>query len=197
MHETITGAETGAERKLHFSKCIVAIAGPPLVGKTTLGQALAKRSNFVYLDIDEARWEIFKRTERLPLQVERQAMRVSYEHNHNRAKKFLFQDKPVMLGATYSWEGYHQILKDLAKNADVPLRVFLLEASDEEIIRRVQARQFEGNDSTVVTSEVALDLKTRYSVIEGVNLIKINSDLPVKENVERVLQTLSDLEAGE
>ena len=197
MRETIMGAEGAAERKRHFTKCIVALTGPPLVGKTTLGQALAKRSDLVFLDVDDARWHIFPKTERLPEEKERQAMLTSYEYNHERARRQLDQEKPVILGATYSRKGYHQMLRDLAKNASVPLRVFLLEASDEEIIRRVQARQFEGSDSTIVTAEAALEVKARYSAIVRVNLVKINSDLPVEENTEKVLQSLSDFEVRE
>jgi adenylylsulfate kinase-like enzyme len=47
--------------KLHFQKSIIALVGLPLSGKSTLGKELAKRSNLVFLDVDQVRQQLHPR----------------------------------------------------------------------------------------------------------------------------------------
>ncbi len=186
--------EQDKEANIHLNPCIIVMAGPPLMAKSTLGKALAEQTNAVYLDVDEARWEIFPRTNKRGTdEEERTAMRESYQYNHLRAHHYLSENIPVILGATYSWEGYHEMLKELTQVTGAPLRVFLLDIADEELVRRVEKRQAEGDLSVVQSPEVALKLKGRYQPIEGVWRMDLDGNAPVEENAQRVINALSDL----
>lgn len=187
-------SEQGKEDIIHLQKCIVAVAGPCLSGKTTLAEALASKTNMVYLDIDEARIEIYGDQLSPP-------MGACYERNHDHAKPYLLEGKPVILGATYSWTGYHEMLKKLAEETQTPLRVILLKTSLEEIIDRVKMRQEHRDLSDVTTAEKAIDLYQRYQPISNdpeVRVIEIDSSSsqPVEDNVNEVIAALVDLRAN-
>lgn len=183
---------TQEKERLQFKKCLVVLCGPPLSGKTTLGRELAKHSNFAFLDVDEARWEIFLKSDRLPDKQEQFAMQTSYQKNHEKARDLLQLRQPVIVAATYSRELYHQMLQDLAERNGAELRVFLLVVSDEEIRRRIENRANE-NPSVIKTFEQFSEVKNRYRVIEGVRLVKIDTSLSVEENAGQIFYSLEDL----
>lgn len=185
-------AITTKEKRLQFKKCLVALCGPPLSGKTTLGRELAKHSNFAFLDVDEARWEIFPKSDRLPDEQEQLAMQASYRKNHEKAGDLLQLGQPVIVAATYSRKLYHQMLQDLAERNGAELRVFLLVVSDEEIRRRIENRANE-NPSVVKTFEQFSEVKDRYIAIEGVRLVKVDTSLSVEENAGQIFHFLEDL----
>lgn len=179
------------QQKIELQKCIVVVAGPPLSGKTTLAEALLDQINVVYLDIDEGWREEWGLKDKPPM-IE------CYEHNHQRAEPHLSEGRPVMLGATYSWTGYHKILKELAERTESPLRVFLLRAPVEEIIKRVKIRQAEGGLSDVTTVERAVELHGLYESINKdpeVWVMEIDSSQPVKDIVAIVMESLADLKS--
>lgn len=178
-----------------FRKCLVVLMGLPLMGKTTLGVELARCSNFRFLDVDDARWEIFPPAERLPRNQEAFAMQTSYQKNHEKARDLLLDGKPVILGATYSRELYHEMLKWLARQTDSPLRTFLLNAPDEVIGQRLKARIENGNPSTVKSLDAFKEVQGRYQLIQGINLTIIDTSLPPKENIKQILSALQDLRA--
>ena len=196
MNETKESLLTEEEgEKLQFRKCIVALAGLPLTGKSTLGTELARRSNFIFLDVNDVRWNVFpRRGKRLPDKQEQFAMQTSYQKNHERARDLLQQGKPVILTATYSRELYHQMLKSLAKKSDVPLKVFVLEASGKEIERRIKQRLKKDNLSVVQSLEGFLEVKNRYALITNVDLTEIDATLSLKQNIKQIFQALSSLE---
>lgn len=185
--------ESTVHKVIKFNPCIVVFTGPGLTGKTTLGSLLAERTNFVFYDVDEIRWKIFDKRAgqgfpiELPEPYSRFAMLTSYQANHERARDIIWRGQQVILAATYSREPYHKMLKGLQEITQVPLIVFLLEASDEVIERRLQQRQQEGSWSNVRTMEHYLVMKSRQIPIEGVYLIRLNTEKPEVESLTAVL----------
>lgn len=194
-----TNHETKMER-VRFERCIVALVGIPLAGKTTLGKELARRSNLEFLDVNAARLEIFLggATRLLIDRQEQFVMIHAYQRNHELARNLLLKNQPVAIEATYSREIYHEMLKELAKITKSPLRVFFLDApSDEEIAQRVRKRQEENLPTTVVkTAVVALEIKNRYQLITGVYMERLDPNQPLEEKVEKVLNCLADLRSS-
>lgn len=184
---------------IKFKPCIVVFTGPGFTGKTTLGHLLSERTNFVFYDVDETRWSIFDKNpdqdfpDVLPDQMERFAMLTSYQANHERARNAIWAGKPVILAATYSRETYHEMLKSLQQEMGIPMKVFLLEASDKEIEIRIQKRLREGSFSNVRTMEHYLRMKNRQE-ITGVDLVIVNTEKPLDQTVSEIFSYLKPLQ---
>lgn len=182
------------KERIIFERCVIVLAGLPLTGKSTLVRELAKQSNLVPLDVDEARWEVFSRRETpLLTRQERFAMLVSYQKNHERARNHLSNGEPVVLAATYSGNFYHEMLAGLTQNMSCPLRVFLLETSEVEIQKRLRQRGLEDNLSNIKSLERYLEVKKGYQVMEGARLTRINTDNAIEDCVTGILQASKDL----
>lgn len=178
-----------------FKPCIVAFAGPPLAGKTTLGQKLSKQTNFKYFDIDDARWEIFPKTERLPDFREDLAMLASYTFNHCRAAESLIKGTPVAVGATYSREIYVELLRIFARSSNYHLRIFVLDTPEEVMEERIKIRAEEDNPSVVKSIEVVQEVRDRFKPIVGDEVVNINTGLTISECIDQILQILKPLRA--
>lgn len=176
-----------------FEPCVIAFAGPPLVGKSTLGRELSKKTNFEFFDVDDARWQIFPRTERLPDFREDLAMLSSYTFNHFQAAESLIKGIPVAVGATYSREIYILVLRMLADSAGVPLRIFVLEAPENVIEERIRKRTTEGNPSVVNTIEFAREVRQRFRPIAGSEVTPIDTGLSIAKNMEQIMNILEPL----
>lgn len=174
--------------------CIIALVGPPFMGKSTLGQAIAENSNAQLLDVDQSRWEIFPRKGRLSNIEEMFSLQTAYQKTHEKSRDSLLAGIPVVLTATYSRDLYHRMLKDLALKTASPLRVFHLYASEAEILRRIEERTPDNNPSTTFTLEHFLDDQRRFTLIPDVDVTPINTDLPTEQNLVMIFQTLKDLQ---
>ena len=181
--------------KPSFRPCIVALVGLPLTGKSTLGYYLGKFSNLVFLDSDDVRTQIFERTTpRLPPDQEMFAKLVSYQKTHEIAMEHIQRQEPVAIEGTYSRKIYHEMLKRLARKAKVPLRVFLLESTDETIRRRLMIRNNENtNRSNLATVDDLQEIKARYEPLTDIWMITINSNQPMKVKIATIFKYLNDL----
>lgn len=192
---------------VEFKPCIVALAGAPLSGKTTLGNELSRRTNLHFFDIDDIR-------SRFPAQLypnpeeERDffrnpvrrytAIAVAQAYAYYLAAEVLEKGKPVLLAATYSHRSYANPLRefaDLYRRVNHPdesvLRIFVLEVPVESLPQRVEDRIRSRIDTTVNTLEHAMDLRRRFMPIEGGNIVHINTGLPLEKNVAQVLAELA------
>ncbi|MBI2593706.1 ATP-binding protein [Candidatus Daviesbacteria bacterium] len=176
-----------------FKPCIVAFAGPPLSGKSTLGGILSEKTNFKYFDIDEARWKIFPRSGRLPNFLEDLAMLASYTFNHHQAAKALLKGIPVAVGATYSRTIYVNLLRNFAHSAQVPLKIFVMDVSEKIVEERIKKRVDEGNSSVIKSIEAAIEVKARFNPITGGEVTRINTGLSPEENLDQILKNLAPL----
>lgn len=181
-------------KKLFFKKCIIVLIGPPLTGKSTLGQELAKHSNFTLLDVDEVRQKFFPSDKVLHPKLEQSVMELSYQKNHQIAEELLQKNQPVVLVATYSRQFYHQMLEQLACTTSVPLRIFLLQASHKEICQRLEKRQKEECLSNIKNLEDLMEVHNRFQSIINSSVVNIDTSHPLKKNVQEIFKSLASLQ---
>ena len=178
---------------LSFSASIVVFAGLPLVGKTTLAQALAQHSNFVPLDVEDARYPlgIPRYPQRGTPEEEKETMALAYIRNHKWAQKLLGLNTPVVLSATYSRPEYHDQLLALEHTTKKPLVVFQLEAPETVIEQRLKERQRNGSASNIQTYEQYRDVKSRYQAITGIDMHYLDTGQPINDCITKILHELS------
>lgn len=179
-----------------YKPCLVIFAGLPLSGKSAIGNELARRTNIVFLDSDLARKEVFGDSTRiLPGDFETFAMRTTYTRNHEKARDVLKEGKPVAVAATYSWDGYHEMIKWLAEYTGAPMKFFLLDPNldREGLEARIRMRIEKGSLSNMRSYEYFLGIKQRYQVIQGVDLTRIDTTKPFADSVNEIIQALEQL----
>jgi predicted kinase len=175
---------------IHLERRLIAISGLPLSGKTSLGQALAEKTDAVFLDVDEARQEIFGGNQWLGPKKEGQIMLEAYACNHERANQALRDGKATIIAATYSRPAYHEMLKQLALRERAPLSILFLEklsrdAVSERMIKRIQ----EGGRSNIISMESYNELKARYQPPTE-NVIVFDANQTLTQLTEAALKAL-------
>lgn len=187
--------ESETPEKLIFPKCIIVFSGTPGVGKTVLGEKLAQHSNLVLLDVDQTRKENFGQHDHpLEKEEEHKEMAESYDLNHQKAEEQLQAGHPVILSATYSWEPYHDQLKQLIDKIQVPAKIFLVSADDREIVHRLKHREVSaGSLSNIKTFDEYQVVRDRFKPIKNIKTVAINNDQPLDKTYQQVLNHLRDL----
>lgn len=192
---------------VEFKPRIVALAGAPLSGKTTLGNELSSRTNLCFFETDEIRRQFPAQLYPNPKEerdffrnpVRRfTAIAVAQAYANHLAAKVLERGKPVLLAATYSHPSYVNPLREFAdlyrrvnQLAESALRIFVLEVPEECLIPRVEERVRLRLETTVNTVAHAMDLRRRFMPIEGDDIIHVNTGLPIEENITQILAELT------
>lgn len=185
---------------IEFRPCIVALAGPPLSGKTTIGTELSRRTNLTLFDVDQSGIDLEGLLEpgiKHPF-VNSMRMAVKYTYNHYLAGLHLAEGKPVIVTATYSHHTYEYLLREiltdtyqrLYQSPESLLRIFLLDAPVESLSLRIAERTDKGSVSDVNTLEHATSLRRRFVPIEGDDVVKVNTALPIEANIDQILTVL-------
>ncbi len=186
--------------EVEFKPCIVALAGPPYSGKTTLGLELSDRTNLNFIDINTGRWLFSEGGGEFqnPL-VRSMAMTESYALAHFRAAQHLTAGEPVLLAATYSHGSYVDMLRGFAdlhqrinKLPEAVLKIFVLQAPEGSLEERGEARRGMNDEKyfPYIPLETAIDLRRRYIPIEGEDVVHVDTGLSIEENVAQVLAEL-------
>lgn len=205
MRETEISQEK-FEGKYTFKPCIIVLAGPPLSGKTTLGNRLHNETNGMFLDVDVRRSQIFRDKQNWLLpedehfqKQEMFAMQTSYQANHERARNWIKAGTPVVLAATYSRELYHRMIRDLSKETGVFLAVFKVEPpkSDEELLKRLEGRNSGNNPSNVKTLEHFYEVLNRYRSPQKVPIRRLDTGKGVEENIREIIQRVEEVQLEE
>lgn len=184
--------------KVEFNPCIVALAGAPLSGKTTLGKELAGRTNFLFLDIDEQGKKLDPMLSTLPGPLANTGrMMAKYGYLNSLAANGLTEGRPVLLAATFSHDSYVNYLRALAdldrrlnQSQESALRFFVLDTPEESLPSRIEERVKKGSDSDVVTLDRAIAIRERFVPIKGDDVVQINTGLPLEINVTQILTAL-------
>jgi 8-oxo-dGTP pyrophosphatase MutT (NUDIX family) len=196
------------ERSKHeLPKIAVGVMGLPSAGKTTLGDALVRETNIKFLDVDRVTGYLTEGSLKgVPIESLQPWQRIhvtqsGYIAGNEMARDYLAKrDDPVALAATYSFYGYHHMLKDMAKTADVPIVMLQLEPprTDEEIAEVLRKRQAEGNPSHLTTAEMVRQVEARFQHIQGVPVRNINRQVPLEKRVTQAIDAIeeADMEAG-
>ncbi len=181
----------GKEPKTQYRPFILVIAGAPLHGKTTLATEMAGRSNLVQLDVDEARAKLFPDAvgKMHPPDEERIIMLASYQAIHQEAQDILQQGQPVIIAGAYTRSVYHEMLRDLAKKAGVPLKFMLLECTEEEALARLAKRNGRGSLSNVTTPNQYRSIRERFEIMPQAILLDSQDLEATAETVRNLISS--------
>lgn len=185
---------TDQKDKLQFRKCVVAITGVPLSGKTTLADILGDNSNLSVFDVDEIRAKIFGRFGLLSREIEKLQMKQAYLKNNELAELALKKGNPVLLVATYSSKESHDALIELASKNNVPLRVVNFNVDDQEILSRLDKRKMDsGTYSNISNFSAYLEVRQRMQPINWADVVQIDANPPIKIVYRELIDSLADL----
>ena len=154
---------------------VIAIAGLPTTGKTTLGKALAQATGLHFVDIDEGPASCAPPQEENPLRSdeararERARMTVAYDTLHAAVEANLVQGFSLIIAATYSRHSSQDFLQAAVARRGGVLKIIWCQYHDtpEEIERRVADRLAHGAVGGCRSTSHYLDDKGRY---EGIKL---------------------------
>lgn len=179
-----------------YRKSVVVFAGLPLTGKTTIAKKLALFSNYILVDVDDIRHQETPVVQVLEPAEEKLAVEHTYTRMFNLARELLNDGKPVIIAGVFSRpDPYHNQLKTFVDEEKVPLKFFYLETPTvDEIERRIQIRlNSPDNLSNVTSYDRFTEAQTRYKLIEGIKVIRIPSELSMRQKDVLVRRNLADL----
>ncbi|MDO8557225.1 MAG: AAA family ATPase [Candidatus Jorgensenbacteria bacterium] len=133
---------------------LIAIAGPPLAGKTTLGKNLAATLGIHYCDSDELRaaafgvptHEEYAKRWKNPTEaalITRKDMTLAYRLLHETVNLSLEADRSLIISATYASKSSQEFLLELVRTQEARLRFIICrveQETDEELKRRMRQR---------------------------------------------------------
>lgn len=188
-------------KKLLLRPCVIIFSGVPLSGKTYLAKTLESFSNLQTIDVDEVRNEIDETRKKdgqiklLEPEKEREVMVSSYAEMCKRAENIVSSGIPVLVIGTFSRSEFKQPLEQLADNLkerNIPFKIFLLTAPDEEVIKRIDRRKTNGSFSNIDSLDKYQWAKEFFKPIEFVPVKEI--DTSKSDSIDRVFENLKDLE---
>ncbi len=136
---------------------VIAIASPPLHGKTTLARAIQGIvPGSRVLDVDEIRREIHqqKSGDLLSPEEEKSVMVRAYEEMCSRASHVTKEDRLTILPATFSRAEFKEPLHSLVLRPELSVRIFYIQVASFDVIKeRIHQRAKEGSASNIKTEE--------------------------------------------
>ncbi len=177
---------------------VIAIAGLPTTGKSTLGRALAERTGFHFIDIDVGPASCaypqeadFYRSPEARARKEA-IMRVSYQVLYAAIEVNLKEGFSIIAAATFSRHTSQDALLEAADRGRGTLKVVWCQYDDtrEEVERRVTDRVTSGAVGGCRSVSHYLDDKARYSGIKLPHLlVKMEGEeVGIAKVVQQVLQ---------
>jgi len=187
--------------KLILRPSVTVFSGVPLSGKTHLAEKLVALSNLQTIDVDTVRNEIDETRKKdglirlLEPDKEREVVTNSYVEMCKRAEEMVNSGTPVLVTGTFSRAEFKQPLEQLVNNLkeqNIPFKIFLLTAPDEEVEKRIKKRQEEGSLSNIDSLEKYLWAKGFFKKVEFAPVIEI--DTSKQDCDEQIFEHLKDLE---
>ena len=171
---------------------LIAVGGLSGTGKTSLARALAARivpcPGAVHLRTDIERKQMFGvgETTRLPKETyTREASDAVYERVLHKALVALQADHTVIVDAVFLDRAERSAIEQVADGAGASFAGLWLEADEERLVDRVNARKGDASDATAAVVHQQLKHLTR-----PVNWHSINADGALEETIERSLKVL-------
>lgn len=173
-----------------FMTCVIVLSGLPLTGKTTLAEQLAATSNLCVVDVDYVREEIDEgrkhdsSAQMLPPEEEKAIMTRAYQLACQKALELVENYKPVIIAGTFSREEFKKSLQDLKETLDkkdIPLKAFLLTASEDQIAKRIEKRRQQGSVSNIDSLDRFTWAKSLFGEIQFMEVHRIDSPLGLDE----------------
>lgn len=181
---------------------IVVLSGPPLMGKTTIAQTLSQKTRFLHIDIDDVRNEIDATRKKdstiiLSLDEEIAIMSLSYRLLCEKAGDQVIQNqKGIIISGTFSRKEFKKPLlelKDRLNKVNIPLKVFQLDTSKNDVEERIKKRQKEGSKSNINTLEKFQWAKGFFVPLQEVEIIK-NRNGKENEVIDNILLILENFQ---
>ena len=167
---------------------LIAVAGPPASGKTTLSAAIAAESGHAHLESDRVRKDLagIAHTERGGAQLYDAAHdAATYAALLGRARAAIAGDGGAIVAATFQSTHAREDLEEAARAAGAQLVVVECAAPEEETARRARAREATGADASDAGVEVALARLRAWRPLRGA--LRIDTRDPLPDQVDRVL----------
>jgi aminoglycoside phosphotransferase family enzyme/predicted kinase len=125
--------------------CLVLIGGLPGAGKSTLARALAERQGFQVIRSDVVRKELAGNVNADLYSAERTQR--TYAECQRRAAALLFEGARVIVDASFREDRHRRLFLESARNAGVPGRLFLCQASADRVQERLASRHGDASDA--------------------------------------------------
>lgn len=188
-------------KEVSLSSTLVAIAGLPLAGKTTLGRNLESVLGIHYCDSDDLRHVAFglpthKEYDALWQDPDRatklmaQNMKLAYMLLHNTVDMALGAQRPLIISACYSSESSQKFLKEVVSKHGTTLRLVMCELKKESR-EELEARMRRNDGDRFVTGTKTWadyeQVKARYAspVTSGVfsekDILVVDTSSPIKD----------------
>lgn len=183
---------------MHFNPCVVVLTGPPLHGKTTVGQKLAEKTNLQPHDVDRIKADILvaaakKRGEEHEFSkgTPPEVMAGMYQVLVDYGRTSLAYERPVLLTGTFSkpefkaplvaWLDEQRRVAAVPDYPALPFRIFRLNVTSFDVIaERIEKRQAEGHPSSITSQakyEKSLGLVSPWP--DWVQVIDIDASRPL------------------
>lgn len=194
-------ANSEKKEKIFLRPSAVILSGVPLSGKTYLAERLIDYSNLQAIDVDTVRNEIDEIRKKdgkirlLDQEKELEVMVKSYTEMCRRVEETVNSGMPALATGTFSRPEFKQPLEQLVnslKERNIPFKIFLLTAPDEEVSKRIDKRKVEGSLSNIDSLEKYQWAKGNFSKIEFAPVIEINTSKA--DCVEQAVENLKNLE---
>lgn len=197
---------------MNFNKCVVVLTGPPLHGKTTVGQKLAEKTNLQPHDVDLIKADILvaaakKRGEECEFSkgTPPEVMNGMYQVLVDYGRTSLAYEQPVLLTGTFSkpefktplvaWLEERRRVAAVPDYPTLPFRIFRLNVTSFDVIaERIEKRQAEGHPSSITSREKYEKSLTFVSPWpDWVQVVDIDASRPLDVVVADVREHLLDL----
>ncbi len=170
---------------------IIAFAGLPLTGKSTLAKLLGNQLKISCLDIDEIRRLLFKYhpvdSENNRKEDEAQ-MWASWKSLFALTDNLVEAGESAIVAATFSRESYHRRIAEIAENHKVPLKAIFCYAPPEIIAQRIELRnQDKENPSNLRNMEGYKRVEARYVKISTPFLLDVDTSKPLEECLAQII----------
>jgi len=182
-----------------FKPSLVVLSGPPLHGKSTVGECLAALSNLVHIDVDMVRRQHFpgKTGMLLPKDEEISVMCRTYEYALAEVARLIAAGTPVVLSGTCSRAKFKNlVVRFMVGHSNVPARIFRLDIGSFDVIReRIASRATADTPSPIKTEE---QYRWALGIVEpwlgNLQPTIIDAEQSVESITEDVLNNLSNLQ---
>jgi len=169
---------------------IIAFAGLPLTGKTTLAKLLEGELKIVRLDIDEIRNLLFKHNpvdSETDRELDGVQMWASWKSLFALADCALEAGDSVIIVGTFSRETYYKRITSIAEIRKATLKVVFCHASDEVIAERIEQRkQDKENPSNLRSVEGYHRVKARYVKMSVPNILNLDTSCSTEKCLSKI-----------
>jgi predicted kinase len=161
---------------------IVVVAGPPCSGKSTLGEALARKWNVPHLEMDAVRRRLMPESTHT-----REDRRVAYRAMHFAAELLVGRGCRVILDACYGHEEDRREVQEMSARLRARLLFVECRVPPEVAVERHRARR-ETHPGLDLTEARVEEMVRKYRFSPGA--VQVDGTAPIGEGVAKIQMVL-------